>query len=110
MPLSVPWLFKRISTHQVIARCKAAGFEIVAGGPLFTAEYEKFQDVDHFVLNEAEMTLAPFFKGTLKMVNLDMFTRQMNFPTSRKPRTFMGNWWTGSIMRPCRSSIHVGAR
>ena len=53
---------QRESTQQVIVRCKAAGLKVVAGGPLFTGEYEKFEDVDHFVLNEAEMTLPPFLK------------------------------------------------
>jgi len=53
---------QRKSTYQVIARCKAAGLKVVAGGPLFTAEHEQFGDVDYFVLNEAEMTLAPFLR------------------------------------------------
>jgi len=44
-------------TERVIARCKAIGKRTVAGGPLFTAAYALFQDVDHFVLNEAELTL-----------------------------------------------------
>ena len=51
---------QRESTLQVIARCKAAGLKVVGGGPLFTAEYSQFEDVDHFVLNEAELTLYPF--------------------------------------------------
>lgn len=53
---------QRESTHQVIARCKAYGIKVVAGGPLFTAEYDQFDLVDHFVLNEAELTLPPFLR------------------------------------------------
>lgn len=48
------------SVRPVIARCKAAGLKVVAGGPLFVTEYARFEDVDHFVLNEAELTLPPF--------------------------------------------------
>jgi len=51
---------QRHAARQLVARCKAAGKVVVGGGPLFTAEYALFQDVDHFVLNEAELTLPPF--------------------------------------------------
>lgn len=51
---------QRQSAQQVIARCKAAGLRVVAGGPLFTAEHDQFEAVDHFILNEGELTLPPF--------------------------------------------------
>ncbi len=51
---------QRKSARQTIARCKEAGLKVVAGGPLFTSEYERFDEVDHFVLNEAELTLPAF--------------------------------------------------
>jgi radical SAM superfamily enzyme YgiQ (UPF0313 family) len=53
---------QRDSTRALIARCHAAGLKVVAGGPLFTGEHELFPEVDHFVLNEAEVTLPPFLR------------------------------------------------
>ncbi|MBC8447262.1 MAG: B12-binding domain-containing radical SAM protein [Chloroflexi bacterium] len=51
---------QRESARQIIARCKETGLKVVAGGPLFASEHEYFEEVDHFVLNEAELTLPPF--------------------------------------------------
>jgi radical SAM superfamily enzyme YgiQ (UPF0313 family) len=47
---------------RVIEICKRVGVKIVAGGPLFTTGYEEFEGVDHFVLNEAEITLPLFLE------------------------------------------------
>ncbi len=51
---------QRESVESVIERCKSIGVGIVAGGPLFTAEYEAFADVDYLVLDEVETTLTQF--------------------------------------------------
>src|SRR5512147_2819540 len=53
---------QRESVRAILKRCKTAGVKVVAGGPLFTMEHERFPDVDYFVLNEAEETLAPFLR------------------------------------------------
>jgi len=53
-------LVQREAARRVIDRCKTAGIRIIAGGPLFTSEHEQFPEVDHFVLNEAELTLPQF--------------------------------------------------
>jgi len=53
---------QRESAAQVIDRCHAAGVKVVAGGPLFMGDWEQFDKVDTFVLNEAESTLPEFLK------------------------------------------------
>ncbi|GAP20336.1 B12-binding domain-containing radical SAM protein [Leptolinea tardivitalis] len=65
-------IIQRESTHEVVKRCKTAGKMVVAGGPLFTGEWQDFPEIDHFVLNEGEITYPQFLKdfenGTLKHI------------------------------------------
>jgi radical SAM superfamily enzyme YgiQ (UPF0313 family) len=55
-------IVQREAARALIARCKDFGAKVVAGGPLFTMEHEQFPEVDHFVLNEAELTLPLFLE------------------------------------------------
>lgn len=50
------------SMETIIKRCNRLNVKVVAGGPLFTTGYKQFRGVDHFVLNEAEVTLPVFLK------------------------------------------------
>jgi radical SAM superfamily enzyme YgiQ (UPF0313 family) len=54
------------SVKELLSRCKKMGVKTVAGGPLFTAGYQEYEDVDYFVLNEAEITLPPFLEDLKK--------------------------------------------
>lgn len=60
------------STREIIDRCKSLKIKVVAGGPLFTDEFEKFNDVDHLILKESELTIDDFINdlenGTVKHV------------------------------------------
>lgn len=51
------------SVNKVIDECVKNKVKIVAGGPLFTHEYDCFPKIDHFILNEAEITLPGFLKA-----------------------------------------------
>lgn len=60
------------SVKETIQRVKSFGKFLVAGGPLFSALYKDFPEVDCFVLNEGEVTIPLFLKdlenGKLKKV------------------------------------------
>ena len=51
---------QKASVDQIIKKCRELERITVAGGPLFTTQPELFTDVDHLVLNEAEVTLPDF--------------------------------------------------
>ncbi|MFH1598322.1 MAG: B12-binding domain-containing radical SAM protein [Patescibacteria group bacterium] len=53
---------QKASAKEVIRKCQKMGIKVVAGGPLFTTEYQDFSYVDHLILNEAEITLPPFLE------------------------------------------------
>ncbi|MFP4527480.1 MAG: B12-binding domain-containing radical SAM protein [Candidatus Kapaibacterium sp.] len=62
------------SARNIIEQCNDADKTIVAGGPLFTAEYKDFDTVDHFVLNEAEITLVDFLNDLENGTPKKMYT------------------------------------
>lgn len=56
---------QREAVKMLLSRCREYGVKTVAGGPLFTTCTDEFAEVDHLVLNEAEVTL-PFFLADLQ--------------------------------------------
>lgn len=74
-----------VSAREVIRRCKSRNAKIVCGGTLFTHEHELFPEVDHFVLNEAEITL-PLFLEDLANGNPDrIYTTEKFADVSESP-------------------------
>lgn len=55
-------VIQKKSVQEVIHKCRNAGVKIAAGGPLFTSSPSEFENIDHLVLNEAEITLPLFLK------------------------------------------------
>ncbi|MGD1148054.1 MAG: B12-binding domain-containing radical SAM protein [Thermoanaerobaculaceae bacterium] len=55
-------LIQKESLETVVRLCRKHGTRVVAGGPYATSCHERIQGVDHFVLNEAEVTLPRFLE------------------------------------------------
>ncbi len=80
---------QRGSAREVIGRCHGLGKKVVAGGPLFTSEYEEFDEVDHLVLDEGECTLPPF------LADLEAGTPRHIYTSKERPditRTPIPDW------------------
>ncbi|HEX7583652.1 MAG TPA: B12-binding domain-containing radical SAM protein [Prolixibacteraceae bacterium] len=50
------------SVSKVIEECVRLQVKMIAGGPLFTQESDNYPQIDHFILNEAEITMPPFLE------------------------------------------------
>jgi radical SAM superfamily enzyme YgiQ (UPF0313 family) len=55
-------IIQKESLERVIRLCRNHGTRVVAGGPYPTSCHQRIQGVDHFVLNEAEVTLPQFLE------------------------------------------------
>jgi len=73
------------SVKEVITRCKKLNTKIVAGGPLFTTGYEEFDEVDHLVLKEAEITLPPFLEDLEEGCARHIYTSSKRPDISKTP-------------------------
>ena len=51
---------QRESVMELVRRCKNLGVRMVAGGPLFTSEYEKFEEVDLSLFNSSTKNFFQF--------------------------------------------------
>ena len=81
-------LVQRKSVEDVLKRCHEKKVKIVAGGPLFSAAYEDFPEIDYFVLNEVELTMPRFLedfslKRAKRIYQSDQFPSLELTPTPR---------------------------
>ena len=67
---------QRQSVRTVIDRCHKLGRQVIAGGPLFTSEYEEFDDVDYLLLNEGELTIPVFLRDLEKWQAKHIYSTQ----------------------------------
>jgi radical SAM superfamily enzyme YgiQ (UPF0313 family) len=67
-------VIQKKSAQETIARCRALGVKTVAGGPLFTCDPAEFDDADHLLLNEGELTLPEFLEDLSKGTPRHIYT------------------------------------
>jgi radical SAM superfamily enzyme YgiQ (UPF0313 family) len=74
------------SVKDIIKRCQRQGVKMVAGGPLFTTSFEEYPEIDHLVLNEAEITLPFFLEDLEKRTAKHLYTSTAWAEVARTPR------------------------
>lgn len=65
---------QEVSMREVISRTKKLNKPVIGGGPLLTHEHERFPEIDHFILNEAEITLPLFLEDLEKGTPQKIYT------------------------------------
>lgn len=90
------------SFKEVIKRCNSLGVKVVAGGPLVTIQHHEFLGVEHFVLNEGEITIPRFLEdlknGVPKhLYSSDQFPDITNTPMPRWDLLDMNKYASMSI-------------
>ncbi|MFC1700870.1 B12-binding domain-containing radical SAM protein [Patescibacteria group bacterium] len=78
-------IVQKNSAQEIIKRCKNLNKKIVAGGPLFSAQKEQFEYVDHLVLDEAEITLPFFLKDLEQGIAKRIYTSSERPQMSQTP-------------------------
>ncbi|MDP3995844.1 MAG: radical SAM protein, partial [bacterium] len=77
-------IIQKESVREIITLAKKNGKKIIAGGPLFTTGYEEFlNDIDYFILGEAEVTL-PLFLEDFKNGNIKKIYKSDQWPDISK--------------------------
>ncbi len=85
------WVFvgamvvQKESVREVFDRAKAKGKTIVAGGPFFAAAEEHFDQIDHLVLNEAEITLPMFLEDLAQGCPKPVYTSEQRPDITKTP-------------------------
>jgi len=69
-------VIQKESTRKVIDRCKTLKVKTVAGGPLFTCGSDEFNDVDHLILGEGELTLPNFLNDLTDGIPKTVYTSE----------------------------------
>lgn len=84
-------IVQKEAIKAVLERCRPFKCKVVAGGPVFTTGYWDFiEDVDHFVLNEGEVTI-PFFLDDLRQgMAKKMYTSDQRPDISNTPIPLWG--------------------
>ena len=78
-------IVQKESAQEIANMCKQRGKRVVVGGPAFTTQHEKFKGADHFVLNEAEITLPLFLKDLEEGNPKTVYTSQIRPDITKTP-------------------------